>query len=133
MSEFREFLFKQNALALAVGVIIGAAVGKVVSGLVDDLIMPIIGLILPAGDWRSAQIVLSGSNALKYGDFLGRLIDFAIVAVVVFLLVKALLTPAPVAAPEKAATKICPECLELVPAAARRCRACGSVLIGAQG
>jgi large conductance mechanosensitive channel len=102
----------------------------VVSGLVDDLIMPVVGLILPAGDWRNAQLVLSGNNAIKYGDFLGRLIDFAIVALVVFLLVKALLTPAPVAAPEKPVTKICKECLEVVPAAARRCRACTSPLVG---
>ncbi|HXN54673.1 MAG TPA: large conductance mechanosensitive channel protein MscL [Myxococcales bacterium] len=130
VSEFKEFLFKQNALALAVGVIIGAAVGKVVSGFVDDLIMPIVGLILPAGDWRNAQIVLSGNNAIKYGDFLGRLIDFGIVALVVFLLVKALLTPAPVAAPEKPVTKVCKECLEVVPIAARRCRACTSPLVG---
>ncbi len=55
-AEFKEFLLKQNALALAVGVIIGGALGKIVSGLVDDLIMPIVGLALPGGDWRSAQL-----------------------------------------------------------------------------
>lgn len=130
VAEFREFLFKQNALALAVGVIIGGAVGKVVSGVVDDLIMPIVGLVLPAGDWRNAQFVLSGNNAIKYGDFIGRLIDFAIVALVVFLVVKALLTPKPAAAPEKPATKVCRECLEVVPIEARRCRACTSPLVG---
>ncbi|GAC1597465.1 MAG: large conductance mechanosensitive channel protein MscL [Myxococcales bacterium] len=128
MAEFREFLFKQNTLALAVGVIIGAAVGKVVTGVVDDLIMPVVGLVLPAGDWRTAQFVLSGNNAIKYGDFLGRLIDFAIVALVVFLVVKALLTPAPAAAAP--ATKVCKECLEVVPVEARRCRACTSPLAG---
>jgi len=122
--EFREFLFKQNAFALAVGVIIGAAIGRVVSGIVDDVLMPLIGLVLPAGDWRSAQWTLSGQNAIKYGDLLGRLIDFAIVALVVFVLTKALLEkPAP--AP---ATKTCPDCLETIPAAARKCRACGSVV-----
>jgi large conductance mechanosensitive channel len=118
-TEFREFLLKQNALALAVGVIIGAAVGKVVSGLVDDIIMPIVGVVMPGGDWRNAQIVLSGNNALKYGDLLGRLVDFVIVALVVFVIVKALLEKPP-------ATRSCPECLELIPVAARRCRACGS-------
>ena len=51
--EFRDFLFKQNALALAVGVIIGAAVSKVVSGIVDDVLMPIVGVVLPGGEWRS--------------------------------------------------------------------------------
>ena len=81
-AEFREFLLKQNALALAVGVIIGAAIGKVVSGVVDDLLMPVIGLILPAGDWRNAQIALGG-NAIKYGDLLGRVVDFLVIAAVV--------------------------------------------------
>ena len=119
--EFREFLLKQNALALAVGVIIGAAIGKVVSGLVDDVIMPVVGLVLPGGDWRSAQLTLSGNNAIKYGDLAGRIVDFVIVALVVFLIVKALLEkPAP------ASTKTCPQCLEAIPLAAKRCRACTS-------
>lgn len=121
--EFREFLLKQNALALAVGVIIGAAIGKVVAGLVEDIIMPIIGVVIPGGNWRNAQIPLSGGNAIKYGDFLGRLIDFAIVAAVVFFIVK-LLIEQPPTAPAKA----CPECLETIPIAARRCRACGSTV-----
>jgi large conductance mechanosensitive channel len=122
--EFKEFLLKQNALALAIGVIIGAAIGKVVSGLVDDLIMPVVGLAMPGGDWRSAQVVLSGTNAIKYGDFLGRVIDFAIVAAVVFVIVK-LLVEKP---PPPALTKPCPECLETIPAQAKRCRACASAV-----
>jgi len=121
--EFREFLLKQNALALAVGVVIGAAIGKVVSGLVEDLIMPVLGLVLPGGDWRSAQFALSGNNAIKYGDFVGRLVDFVIVAAVVFFIVKAL-----VKQPPPPATKPCPECLETIPKDARRCRACASVV-----
>ena len=120
--EFREFLLKQNAFALAVGVVIGAAVGKVVSGIVEDVVMPIVALVLPGGEWRNAQIVLSGQNAIKYGDLAGRIIDFFVVALVVFLLIKAFLEK-PAAAP---ATKSCPQCLELIPAAARKCRACGS-------
>jgi large conductance mechanosensitive channel len=124
-TEFREFLLKQNVVALAIGVVIGGALGKVVSGIVDDVIMPIIGVILPGGDWRSAQLALSGENAIKYGDLLGRVVDFVIVAAVVFLVTKALLERnKPVAEPP--ATKPCPECLEIVPAAARRCRACTS-------
>jgi large conductance mechanosensitive channel len=122
--ELKDFLLKQNALALAVGVIIGAAVGKVVAGLVDDLIMPVVGLLLPGGDWRNAQLTLSGNNAIKYGDFAGRLIDFAIMAAAVFLIVK-LLIPKP---PPPAPTKTCAECLEPIPLAARRCRACASVV-----
>ena len=119
--EFREFLLKQNAIALAVGVIIGAAIGKVVSGLVDDVLMPVIGLVMPGGEWRNAQLTLSGQNAIKYGDLLGRLLDFVIIAAVVFFLTKALLE-------KPAATKACPECQETVPLAARKCRACGSAV-----
>jgi len=120
--EFKEFLLKQNALALAVGVIIGAAIGRVVSGVVDDVIMPIVGLALPGGDWRNAQVALGGNNAIKYGDLAGRIIDFVIVALVVFFIVKALLEKPP--PPES--TKSCPECLETIPLRAKRCRACTS-------
>jgi large conductance mechanosensitive channel len=122
-SEFRAFLLKQNAFALAIGVIIGAAIGRVVSGIVDDVLMPVIGLVLPAGDWRAAQVPIGGS-AIKYGDLIGRIVDFAVIALVVFLLTKAFLEREAKAAPA-AATRSCPECLETIPATARRCRACG--------
>ena len=120
--EFRDFLLKQNALALAIGVVIGAAIGKVVTGIVDDIIMPFVGLLLPGGEWRTAELVMSGQNSLKYGDLLGKLVDFVIVSAVVFFVIKAFIgKPAP-AAP----TKQCPECLETIPAAAHKCRACSS-------
>jgi large conductance mechanosensitive channel len=125
LKEFREFLLKQNAFALAIGVIIGSAVGKVVSGIVDDLVMPIVGVILPGGDWRSAQLQLTGANAIKYGDLIGRVVDFVFIAAVVYLLAKLLL--ASMLAP---ATRNCPECLDPIPIAARRCRACGIALAG---
>ena len=121
ISEFKAFLLKQNVLALAIGVVIGGAVGKVISGLVDDVIMPIVGGLLPAGDWRSAQFKLSGTNAIKYGDLIGRLVDFVIVATVVFFIVKLFIREAP-----PPATKTCPQCLETIPAAATRCKACAS-------
>jgi large conductance mechanosensitive channel len=123
VSEFRSFLTKSNALALAVGVIIGAAVGNVVSALVGDILMPVISRILPSGDWRSAKWVISGSNAVLYGHFAGIVLDFLIIAFIVFLLTKALLRPEP--APP---TKTCPQCLETIPKAATRCRACTSAL-----
>jgi large conductance mechanosensitive channel len=123
VSDFKSFLVKQNALALAVGVVIGGAIGKVVSGIVDDVIMPIVGLLLPGGEWRTAQVVLSGTNAIKYGDLVGRLVDFVIVAIVIFVIVKALIKEAP-AAP----TKACPQCLESIPLAAKKCRACASAV-----
>jgi large conductance mechanosensitive channel len=120
--EFREFLLKQNAFALAIGVVIGAAIGKVVSGIVEDVLMPIVGLALPGGEWRNAQLVLSGQNAIKYGDLAGRVLDFLVIALVVFALAKLFLEKPP-AAPS---TKSCPECLEPIPVAARKCRACSS-------
>lgn len=126
--DFRKFLTQSNALALAVGVIIGAAVGNVVSALAADVIMPLVSMLLPAGDWRQSKIVLSHGidaagkpteNAILYGHLLGAVIDFAIVAFVVFLIIRIVLRPAP-----PPATKSCPECLDLIPASARRCRSC---------
>jgi large conductance mechanosensitive channel len=131
IKDFVAFLEKQNALALAIGVIIGGATGKVVTAIVGDLIMPIVGLVMPAGDWRAAQFVLSQSkdangaitvNAIKYGDFIGATIDFTIIAFVVFLITKLILPKAP-PAPE---TKACGACLETVPLAATKCKACTS-------
>lgn len=130
MKEFRDFLLKQNALALAIGVIIGAAIGKIVSSLVSDILMPVISLGIPGGSWRETQIVLSKTvdasgkevvNALKVGSALGSIIDFVIIAFVLYFLGKLFIKPAP-AAP----TKGCPECLEQIPVAAKRCRACTS-------
>lgn len=134
--DFKEFLAKTTALALAIGVIIGAAVGSVVTSVVNDLLMPVIGGILPSGAWRDAKIVLSQStdaagkvteNAILYGHFLGTLVDFTIIMFVVFLLMRMLMRAMPPPAP--APTKQCPECLETVPAAARRCRACAVALM----
>ena len=132
LADFKKFLLQTNALALAVGVIIGAAVGKVVGSLVADILMPVIGLIIPGGAWRELKVVLStkpdgtAANAITYGAFLGNVIDFVIIASVVFMITKSLLRPAPAAPP--APTKICPECLEVLPKAARKCRACCSTV-----
>lgn len=129
LTDFKTFLTKSNALALAIGVIIGGATGKVVTSLVDDVLMPPIGLVLPKGDWRDAQIILSTAtdaqgkatvNAIKYGHFLGAVVDFSAIALVVFLITRSLLpkdAPAP-------AMKTCTECLESIPIDARRCRSC---------
>jgi len=128
LAEFKEFLLKTNALALAIGVIIGGAVGKVVGSLVGDVLMPLISLGIPGGNWREAQIVLArdaegaATSAISSGQFMGSIIDFVIIAAVVFLVTKSLVKPAP-AAPA-APTKNCPECTEAVPAAAKRCKFC---------
>lgn len=123
IADFRAFVTRSNAMALAVGVIAGAAVGNVVSAVVSDLLMPIVGVFLPGGGWREAKFVLSGQNAILYGHFLGTLIDFLIIMLVVYLLLRTLIRePAP------APSKECPECLETLPLAARRCRACTSTI-----
>lgn len=132
LGEFKKFLLETNAMALAVGVIIGGAVGKVVSSLVSDILMPLVGLLIPGGAWRELKYVLSlkpdgtPANAITYGAFIGSVVDFVIIGLCVFLLTKALLRPAP--APALPPTKACPDCLETVPAAARKCRACGSAV-----
>src|SRR5687767_7891522 len=122
VAEFRGFLTKTNALALAVGVIIGAAVGNIVSALAADIFMPIIGLALPGGGWRDAKFVLSSStdaagkvteNAILYGHFLSAVLDFVIISFVLFLIVRTLIKPVPTPAAE--AMKKCPECLEMIP------------------
>jgi large conductance mechanosensitive channel len=113
-----------------VGIIIGVAIGKVVSALVEDVINPIIGRLLPGGDWRQARIVLGSGidpatgkpleSAITYGHLFGAVMDFVIIAFVVYMISRVFL-PKPHEAP---ATKECPQCKETVPAAATRCKAC---------
>lgn len=131
LTEFRTFLTRSNALALAVGVIVGAATGKVVTTIVDDVLMPVVGLVLPHGDWREAKVVLSSGadangkvteNAIRYGHLIGTAVDFVLVAAVVFLVTKWILRT------DTVPTRPCPECREPVSAAAKRCRACTSPL-----
>jgi large conductance mechanosensitive channel len=131
LQEFKAFLTKSNALALAVGVIIGAATGKVVSGVVDDLLMPVVSLVLPSGDWREAKLVLrtvtdatgkTSVSAISYGHLIGTFIDFFFISLIVFLILKMFVKPPPPGPP----TRSCPECLETIPAEARKCKACGS-------
>jgi large conductance mechanosensitive channel len=125
-------LLKTNALALAIGVIIGGAVGKVVASLVSDVLMPLISLAIPGGKWREAKIVLATdaegvvTSAISSGQFFGSIIDFVIIAAIVFMVTKSLLKPAP-AAPAPA-TKNCPYCTEAVPVAAKRCKFCTSAV-----
>jgi large conductance mechanosensitive channel len=132
VGEFKAFLTRSNALALAIGVIIGAATAKLVSAVADDLLMPIIGLIMPGGDWRNAKWVLERAtaadgtvteNAILYGHLLGSILDFVIIAFIVFAITKAAIRP-----DTGLPTKTCPQCLETIPLGATKCRACGSVV-----
>lgn len=128
--EFKEFLLKQNALALAIGVIIGAAVGKIVSSIAEDVLNPIIGLMLPSGSWRDAKIILARGvdaagkpteTAITYGHLIGSIVDFVVIALVVFLIARTFI---PKKDEKKPDTKECPQCKEIIPAAAVRCKAC---------
>ncbi len=87
IKEFKEFIQRGNVIDLAVGVIIGAAFGKIVTSLVDDILMPIIGIILGKVDFSSLSVTV-GSAVIKYGSFIQNLIDFLIVAFCIFLIVK---------------------------------------------
>jgi large conductance mechanosensitive channel len=135
--DFKKFAFKGNAVDLAVGVVIGAAFGKIVTAVVSDLVMPLVALCMPAGEWRENGIVLrSGATPkdtviLKYGDFLGAVLDFFIIASVLFFLVSKLVKAAEsrIVGPAASAAKECPFCLETVPFAAKRCKACTSELV----
>lgn len=134
--EFKGFLLKSNAIALAVGVIIGGATGKVVTSVVDDVIMPPIATVLPPGDWREAQIVLSKAtdatgkvtvNAIKYGHLAGAMVDFTMISLAVFLITKLALQEK-VEAPVPEPTKQCSECLESINEKAKRCKYCTATL-----
>jgi large conductance mechanosensitive channel len=87
VAEFMEFLMKYQVIGLAVAFIIGAAATKMVTATVNDIIMPIIGAIIPGGSWREA-VINAGPIAFLVGDFIGAIIDFIIIALVVFLVVK---------------------------------------------
>ena len=128
---FKEFLLKNNVLALAVAVIVGGAVGKVVSSLAADILMPLLSPLLGGGEWRAAKLVLNTTvgkdgkeviNAINYGNFLGNTVDFVIIAFVVYMMTKALIKEAPPAPP--APSKNCPRCKEAIAPDATKCKFC---------
>ena len=87
VDEFMAFLNKHKVIGLAVAFIMGGAASKLVTALVGDILMPFIGVLIPGGDWRKAEFML-GPVKLLLGDFAGAAIDFVIIAVVVFMIVK---------------------------------------------
>ncbi len=132
--DFRAFAFKGNVVDLALGVVIGAAFGKIVSALVADIVMPIVALVLPSGDWKMSGLVLRHAAeakddvVLRYGDLLGAVLDFFVVALVLFLAATRLVKASTTKIPAAPATRACPYCLENVPRQATKCRACTSIL-----
>ncbi len=133
LTEFRDFAIKGNAVDMAVGIIVGGAFGKVVTSLVNDVVMPPIGMLLGRVDFSSLSITLqhkSGDVAavmISYGKFLNTILDFVIVALCIFLVIKQLnrLRQTPPAEPT---TKTCPQCLSTIPLKAVRCAHCTSSL-----
>jgi len=124
--EFRAFLIKQNMLALAIAVVIGAATNDVVQGLVNDFIMPILTFFLPnPANWQNSSWQI-GSITLKWGDFVAVLINFVVIAFVCWRITKALIREPQTAA--KPATKECRYCLQVIDARASRCPGCTSEL-----
>jgi large conductance mechanosensitive channel len=89
MQEFMDFLNKYGVIGLAIAVIIGGAAGKLVTALVNDLLMPIVAVVIPGGDWRTI-VTYIGPIKFLFGDFIGALIDFIIIALIVFLMMKQL-------------------------------------------
>ena len=121
LTEFKAFLTKTNALALAVAFVIGGAFGDVVGAVVKGLVMPLVSLVLPSDlGWMGLHV-----GPFMIGIVLGAVVNFVVVAFVIFLIVKAILTPKPGPAPAPT-TKECPQCCEQVPLAAKKCRACAS-------
>jgi large conductance mechanosensitive channel len=145
LKEFREFIVRGNVVDLAVGVIIGAAFGKIVATLVEGVLMPPLGLVLGRVDFSSLFLVLDSSKGvpaslaaaktegipvIAYGQFVNDVINFVIVGLAVFVLVKQVNRlrreePAPAAAPT---TRDCPYCLSAIPIKASRCPHCTSQL-----
>ncbi|HMR97673.1 MAG TPA: large conductance mechanosensitive channel protein MscL [Anaerolineales bacterium] len=127
LKEFRDFAMRGNVIDLAVGVIIGGAFGKIIASLVNDVLMPLIGLLL--GGINFSELTFTVKDAVvNYGAFIQSIVDFVVVAFVIFLLVRAMNNmkkPAPAADPT---TKECPYCNTTISIKAKRCPNCTSQL-----
>jgi large conductance mechanosensitive channel len=142
LKEFREFAARGNVIDLAIGVIIGAAFGKIVTSAVDDLIMPPVGLALGGVDFKDLFVALNdvdypslaaakaaAAPVIAYGNFINTIIQFLIVAFVIFLMVRQinkLKTPSPSAPQDDA--RDCPFCVSRIPRKATRCPSCTSAV-----
>jgi len=143
LKEFKEFAMRGNVVDMAVGIVVGAAFGGIVTSLVNDMLMPPIGLLLGKVDFSNLFITLSGRHfdslaqakgagaaTLNYGLFMNTVINFVIVAFAVFLLVRQVnrLRPKPAPAPARPALKECKFCCSSIPLQATRCPHCTSEL-----
>ena len=130
LKEFKDFVMRGNVLDLAIAVIIGGAFGKIISSLVNDILMPLIGLLLGGINFAGLSFTV-GDAVITWGNFIQTIVDFLIVAFVIFLIIKAAKAskkkeePAP--APEPT-TKDCPYCFSTISIKATRCPNCTSEL-----
>ena len=134
--EFKTFAMKGNMIDLAVAVVIGAAFGAIVTSLVNDVIMPAVSYIMPAGmsyeEWRLG----SEQKPIRIGKFLAAIVNFLIVALAVFIVIVKVLgtimkraTPPP--PPGEPTTRECPRCLSIIPIKATKCAHCTTDLVAA--
>jgi large conductance mechanosensitive channel len=137
VAEFWEFAFKGNLISLAIGVVLGGAFGSLVKSFVDNIVVPFVGLLTGAGkDGAYTQWQWRG---IKFGAFLGELVSFLLVALVIFfvmvkvvdVIVKLTRRVRPPASPDEPTEKECPLCLMKIPVKARRCGHCAADLPGA--
>lgn len=134
LKEFREFAVRGNVVDMAVGIIIGAAFGKIVSSLVNDIIMPPIGMLLGNVDFSQLSVVLREKTAdaeavtINYGIFINTVLDFIIVAFAIFLVIRQMNRMKRQEAPQPATTKNCPYCMSVIDIKATRCPNCTSEL-----
>jgi large conductance mechanosensitive channel len=126
LKEFREFAMRGNVMDLAVGVIIGAAFGKIITSLVDDILMPLIGLFTGGIDLSDRTAEVFGVD-IAWGAFVQNIFDFLIVAFIVFLIVRAM-NRLKRDEPNTPTTKECPHCFTTIPLKAARCPNCTSQL-----
>ncbi|MCX4352577.1 MAG: large conductance mechanosensitive channel protein MscL [Lachnospiraceae bacterium] len=136
IKEFKEFVSRGNVMDMAVGIIIGGAFTAIVTSLVNDVAMPLLSLITGGFDFTSLCIVLGeGEQAatLNYGSFIAAVINFLLIAMVIFLLIKMVnkFSRKKVEEPSPAVTKVCPYCREEIAIEAVRCPHCTSQLVKA--
>jgi len=130
LKEFRDFAMRGNVMDLAVAVIIGGAFGKIIASLVNDILMPLIGLVLGGVNFADLSFTVKDA-VIMYGSFIQAIVDFVLVAFVIFMLVRTMNSmkkkePAP--APAEPTTKECPHCFSTISIKATRCPNCTSQL-----
>jgi large conductance mechanosensitive channel len=123
--EFREFAMRGNVLDLAVGVIIGGAFGKIVGSLVNDILMPVIGVLIGKVNFSELSFAI-GAAVIKWGAFVQSIIDFLIIAFVIFLIIKGANATRKAPPPADPTTQECPFCFSAISIKAKRCPNCTS-------